>query len=141
VTRFESIVEDPGLDDQIHIFGRRFKTMKSSHDTATFSMRSVHSYVVTDIEDETHRFDKTQLVGKGSCMYLPMRNDSSRTRDEEFTKPHRDQTWLFELLDHCVDYDLVEKLPESVGRSQPVVAQVVRRKKRPRPRDAYESDG
>jgi hypothetical protein len=138
VTGFESVVDEPGLDDEIQIIGRRFMTMKSSHDTATFSMASLHSYVVTEIEEDTHRFDKTELVGKGSCLYLPMQDGTRRTRDDEFKKPHRDQQWLFELMDHCVDYDHVEKRSDDVARDEPVVR---RRRKRPRPSDVYESDG
>jgi hypothetical protein len=45
---------------------------------------------------------------------------------------------LFELLDHCVDYDLVEKRPDDKA-----VQPAKRRRKRPRPAedDGPESDG
>ncbi len=96
------------LYDEIIIVGRRFMKMSASFKTATFSFSSIHSYDVSEIEDNEVRFDKSELVGKGMCSYIRMDDDMRKTRDDEFTTPHRGQQWLFELMDHCVDYAAVK---------------------------------
>jgi hypothetical protein len=96
------------MDDDIGIKGRRFMKMSASYETDTFSFASVHSYEVSEIEDGEARFDsKTELVGKGMCSYIRMDTDTRKTLDEEFVTPQRGQKWLFELMDHCVDYNKV----------------------------------
>lgn len=123
VTDFEHTDEEPGLKSKITVVGHRFRDMKPSWKDSTFSMRSIHSYVVTDIDLTPTKYDKTQLVGKGSCLYLPQGElePRSKTPDSDFKKPRADQVWLFDLMDHCVDYDKVRP--------------PVRRGKQPRPPD------
>jgi hypothetical protein len=100
--------DEAEMDDDIGIKGRRFIQMRPSYETDTFSFASVHSYEVTELEDGEALFDsKTELVGKGMCSYIRMDTDARKTRDDEFVTPHRGQKWLFELMDHCVDYDKV----------------------------------
>ena len=104
VTGFESDVENPGLDDDIRVIGLRFLTMKSSWKDEAFSMRSVHSYIVSNISTEPTTFRKEQLIGKGSCFFLPQ---GPIGVEDDFKTPHQSQVWIFDLLDHCVDYDKV----------------------------------
>ncbi len=133
VTEFRSSSDKPGLDDEIVIYGRRFMRMRPSYVTKTFSMGSIHSYVVSQIEDEPVCFDKTQLVGKGTCLYLPMQTDSRRTNESEYKTPHRGQSWQFDLLDHCVDYDVVRRR-EDVDQNEALLRTVPARKRKRVPR-------
>jgi hypothetical protein len=118
VTDFHSDAEVPGLDDDITIYGRRFKQKKGSWRSETFCMSSLHSYIVSDLEDDPVPFRKEQLVGKGTCFYLRQDREPRKTRVVDFTLPRNDATWLFELLDHCVDYNALRRRPTGPTRKK-----------------------
>jgi hypothetical protein len=106
VIDFESENDKPGLDDEITIVGHRFRKKKSGGVSARgFCMSNLYSFIVWDLEVEnTVRFRKDQLVGKGSCLYQRQDREPGRTNESDYKTPRAGTTWRFELLDHCIDY-------------------------------------
>jgi hypothetical protein len=101
-------------------------------------MSNFHSYVVWDLDVEsTVVFRKQELFGKGSCLYLRQDLGQGRTKDVDYKTPRNDTTWLFEVLDHCIDYSSL-----SCTRRASPIRPTKRKRKRPpnRPNDAHLSD-
>jgi hypothetical protein len=146
VTDVQCDTDHPGLDDDITVVGHRFMKMKTSGATdrpktsknsVGYCMSNFHSYIVWDLDVEnTVAFRKDQLVGKGSCLYLRQDLDPGRTKEGDYKKPRSGTTWLFELLDHCIDYSALE----CTRRASPLRPTRRKRKRQSVPDDAYLTD-
>lgn len=110
------VVKNPD-DEPGFVTGYEFQSMKPSYEDDEFSFAELHSYVVTDISDRKKKWPIVDLVGKGSCLFLGT-NASSPSMSQDFRTPNPDQRWLFEILDHCIDYTSIRRKP-SRGRTRP----------------------
>jgi hypothetical protein len=81
--------------------GRKFSHMEPSwvDEKKKVSHQRFHSYIVSNILDDEETFQQTDLLGKGSCLILS--GFDPKTKD--FKKPHANQVWIFDFLDHCIE--------------------------------------
>lgn len=120
-------------DDGEYVTGRKFLTMSTSWEDDDFSLAQLHSYRVTNISMELMKWPLHTLVGKGTCLYLGDDSDfqggdadlgfSRRNEDDDegpisqteclptvdFKNPTPNQHWQFDLLDHCINYQLITR--------------------------------
>jgi hypothetical protein len=107
--------------------GHRFRSMKPTYEDEYFSYASLHSYQVWDIQETVSDFHVSNLIGKASCMFLGKAADITKSDNSPITPllnskvnykvPNPDHHFIFELLDHCIDYSNVKPIrqPTSVN--------------------------
>jgi hypothetical protein len=119
--------EEADVKDTV-VRGFRFGKKEPSYEDKYFSMASLHSYRVSSIETSPSEFHVSKLIGKASCLFLGTDEDmvakppdapkvKMRNFEESYKVPNPKHHFLFELLDHCVDYT-------EVKQKVPVVVQV-----------------
>lgn len=93
--------------------GHKFRDMKPSWEDDRLSFAVFHSYRVSRIEEEGTTWPLKKLVGKGTCMFIGVDDDFLPTTKpaihtvESIRTPNVRHHWVFDLLDHCVDYTRV----------------------------------
>jgi hypothetical protein len=103
------------------VHGFRFGKKEPSYEDKYFSMASLHSYRVSSIETSPSEFHVSTLIGKASCLFLGTDENMKpsdepkvklRNSEESYKDPNPKHHFLFELLDHCIDYtEIKSKLP------------------------------
>jgi hypothetical protein len=142
--------EEADVKDTV-VRGFRFGKKEPSYEDKYFSMASLHSYRVSSIETSPSEFHVSFLIGKASCLFLGTDENMEPSAqpkvklmnsEESYKVPNPKHHFLFELLDHCIDYTEIEpKVPVVIQVDYAGTSDVNRSKEPPKvvARDSHES--